>query len=130
MIQKEVADRICAIPGEKEAGAITYFVYYYADSEALTRVPKEAFIPNPEVESEVIHLKRLSKPRVMVNDEELFFRVIKENFTKRRKTITNSITNSIPKDKLVRILNELGIDTSIRGEDLSIEEFAKIVNMC
>ena len=64
------------------------------------------------------------------NNEELFFRVIKENFTKRRKTITNSITNSIPKDKLMKILNELGIDSGVRGEDLSIEEFAKIVNMC
>ena len=130
LIQKEVADRICSIPGKKEAGAITYFVYYYADSEILAKVPKESFIPNPEVESEVVHLHRLDTPRVKVNNEELFFRVIKENFTKRRKTITNSITNSIPKDKLRKILNELGIDSGVRGEDLSIEEFAKIVNMC
>lgn len=130
LIQKEVADRICCKPGEKEAGAITYMVYYYADAEVLTKVPKESFIPNPEVESEVVHLRRLEKPRVEVKNEELFFQVIKENFSKRRKTITNSITNTIPKDKLEKILNEIGIDSRVRGEDLTIEEFAKIVNMC
>ena len=130
LIQKEVADRICCKPGEKEAGAITYLVYYYADAEVLTKVPKESFIPNPEVESEVVHLRRLEKPRVEVKNEELFFQVIKENFSKRRKTITNSITNTIPKDKLEKILNEIGIDSRVRGEDLTIEEFAKIVNMC
>ena len=130
LIQKEVADRICCKPGEKEAGAITYLVNYYADAEVLTKVPKESFIPNPEVESEVVHLRRLEKPRVELKDEELFFQVIKENFSKRRKTITNSITNTIPKDKLENILNEIGIDSRVRGEDLTIEEFAKIVNMC
>ena len=79
LIQKEVADRICCKPGEKEAGAITYMVYYYADAEVLTKVPKESFIPNPEVESEVVHLRRLEKPRVEVKNEDLFFQVIKEN---------------------------------------------------
>ena len=77
LIQKEVADRICCKPGEKEAGAITYMVYYYADAEVLTKVPKESFIPNPEVESEVVHLRRLEKPRVEVKNEYLFFQVIK-----------------------------------------------------
>ena len=130
LIQKEVADRITAEPGTKNAGAITYLVNYYADSEILGNVPKESFIPNPEVESAIVHLTRLDKPRVEVKDEELFFKIIKENFTKRRKTITNSLSNSIPKDKLNSILDELGIEKNARGEDLSIFEFAKIVNMC
>lgn len=130
LIQKEVADRITAIPGEKRAGAITYLVYYYANSSILENVSKESFIPNPEVESSIVHISKLPTKRVQVKDETLFFRVIKENFTKRRKTIVNSISNSIPKEKLLPILNELGISENTRGEDLSIEKFAKIVNLC
>ena len=119
LIQKEVAERICAVPGEKEAGAITYFVQYYADAKILKQVTKECFIPSPKVDSTVIQIK----------NEDLLFELIKENFSKRRKTITNSLSNTVSKEKLINILKELGIDENIRGEKLSLEQFAQISNL-
>lgn len=130
LIQKEVAERICAIPGEKEAGAITYYVYYYSSAKIIGNVSKESFIPNPEVESCIVNLAKLEKTRVYVKNEQLFFNIIKENFSKRRKTIINSLSNSIEKNKLLQILEKLEIDKNVRGEDLTIEEFAKIANLC
>ena len=129
LIQKEVAERICAVPGEKEAGAITYFVQYYADAKILKQVTKECFIPSPKVDSTVIQIKKLEKPRAQVKNEDLLFELIKENFSKRRKTITNSLSNTVPKEKLINILKELGIDENIRGEKLSLEQFAQISNL-
>ena len=129
LIQKEVAERICAMPGEKEAGAITYFVQYYADAKILKQVTKECFIPSPKVDSTVIQIKKLEKPRVQVKNEDLLFELIKENFSKRRKTITNSLSNTVPKEKLINILKELGIDENIRGEKLSLEQFAQMSNL-
>lgn len=128
LIQKEVADRICALPSEKEAGAITYFIYYYADSKIIKNVSSECFIPSPKVESSVVRITKLEKPRVKVKNEELFFKLIKENFTKRRKNILNSLSNVIEKEKLKSILEELNIDEKTRGENLTIEQFAKITN--
>ena len=128
LIQKEVADRICALPSEKEAGAITYFVYYYADSKIIKNVSSECFIPSPKVESSVVRITKLEKPRVKVKNEELFFKLIKENFTKRRKNILNSLSNVIEKEKLKSILEELNIDEKTRGENFTIEQFAKITN--
>lgn len=128
LIQKEVADRICAIPGQKEAGAITYLVYYYADAQIIGNVSKECFIPNPKVESSIVKINKLEKPRVEVKDEELFFRIIKENFTKRRKTITNSLGNIIPKEKLTKILQKFNIPENVRGEELNINKYAEISN--
>lgn len=130
LIQKEVAERICATPGDKKAGAITYFVNYYADAEIEANVSKESFIPAPEVESAIVRIKKLSEPRVKVKNEELLFKLIKENFTKRRKTIMNSISQNIEKNKLSEILAKLGISESVRGEELSLEIFAKIANLC
>ena len=86
LIQKEVADRICAKPGDKDAGAITYLVNYYADCEFKGIVSKECFIPSPKVESAVVNIKRLDKPRVKVNDEKLFFEIIKANFSDEEKS--------------------------------------------
>lgn len=129
LIQKEVAERISAKPGEKDAGAITYFVNYYSDAKITGYVPKESFIPSPKVDSAVVNLKKLKEPRVKVNDEKLFFEIIKENFTKRRKTINNSISNTIGKERLKEILKELNISENTRGENLSIEDFAKIANL-
>ena len=128
LIQKEVADRICAFPSEKEAGAITYFVYYYADSKIVKKVPKECFIPNPKVESAVVKITKLDSSRVKVKNEKIFFDLIKENFTKRRKNILNSLSNVVEKEKLREILKELNIDENTRGENLTIEQFAKIAN--
>jgi len=128
LIQKEVADRICATPGEKEAGAITYFVNYYAEATIIGNVSKECFIPNPKVESAIVNIKLLDKKRVKVDNEEIFFKLIKENFTKRRKTILNSLSSTIEKEKLIQILKELNIPENVRGETLTLQDFANIVN--
>ena len=129
LIQKEVAERICANPGTKKAGAITYFVKYYADSEIVANVPKEYFIPSPEVESSIVKITKRNKKAVEVNNEKLFFDIIKTNFMQRRKTILNSSSSIIEKDMLKNILKECKIEESVRGENLSLEQFAMIANL-
>lgn len=129
MIQKEVADRLTAIPGEKNSGAITYTVYYYATSEEILTVSNDSFIPEPEVESEVITLHLREEPPIKIVDETKFFMLIKVAFMQRRKTFLNAVGNSglsITKEQMERILKELNIDIRIRGEALTIEQFAKI----
>ena len=130
MIQKEVAERLIAVPGEKFTGAITYSVYYYADSENVRVVDKSSFIPEPSVESEVINLKIRENPPVNVNNEEVFFKLIKIAFMQRRKTLVNSLSNSgfIEKNKIIEILKQLNINENIRAEKLSIQDFANIAN--
>ena len=130
MVQKEVAERLIAVPGEKFTGAITYSVYYYADSENVRVVDKSSFIPEPSVESEVINLKIRENPPVNVNNEELFFKLIKIAFMQRRKTLVNSLSNSgfIEKNKIIEILKQLNINENIRAEKLSIQDFANIAN--
>ena len=130
MVQKEVAERLIAVPGEKFTGAITYSVYYYADSENVRIVDKSSFIPEPSVESEVINLKIRENPPVNVNNEELFFKLIKIAFMQRRKTLVNSLSNSgfIEKNKIIEILKQLNINENIRAEKLSIQDFANIAN--
>lgn len=132
MIQKEVADRITARPGDKLSGAITYSVDYYAEAKNAIFVSKESFIPSPEVDSEVIKLQIRNIPAVEVDNEELFFKVIKASFMQRRKTLINGLTNSgiiTDKEKIKNIFEEIGIDIGIRGEKLSIEQFAKLSNL-
>ncbi len=129
MIQKEVANRLTAIPGEKNSGAITYTVYYYATSKEVLTVPNCSFIPEPEVESEVITLQIRKEAPIKIVDEAKFFMLIKAAFMQRRKTFLNAIGNSglnISKENMEQILQELNIDTKIRGEVLTIEQFAKI----
>ena len=130
MVQKEVADRIAAKPGEKLAGAITYSVNYYCKPEKVVEVPKESFIPEPEVESEVIKLTLRKSAPVEVENDEKFFKLIKVSFMQRRKTFLNGVSNSglIEKQKLKNILEELKISENIRGEKLSLEQFAQIAN--
>lgn len=130
MVQKEVAERLIAVPGEKFTGAITYSVYYYADSENVRIVDKSSFIPEPSVESEVINLKIRENSPVNVNNEELFFKLIKIAFMQRRKTLVNSLSNSgfIEKNKIIEILKKLNINENIRAEKLSIQDFANIAN--
>lgn len=130
MIQKEVADRLTATPGEKNSGAITHTVYYYARAEEILTVPNHSFIPEPEVESEVIRLNLRKEPVIQVKDEKKFFKIIKAAFMQRRKTLLNAVGNSginITKEQIEVILKELDIDTRIRGEALTIEQFAQIV---
>ena len=129
MIQKEVADRLIAIPGEKNTGAITYSVYYYASSEAIMEVPNSSFIPEPEVTSKVIKLNIRKEPIVTPRDKEKMFKIIKYAFTQKRKTLLNSLTNNgifENKQKGTEILNSLGIKENVRPEELTLEQFEKI----
>ena len=131
MIQKEVADRLSAIPGEKNTGAITYCVYYYCETEEVLKVPNSSFIPEPQVDSEVINLKIRKNPPVKLDNEELFFKIIKASFMQRRKTLLNSLSNSgiIPKEKVRELLEKLNLNENVRGEELTIEQFAQMANM-
>lgn len=132
MIQKEVADRLIATPGEKNTGAITYSVYYYADSEAIMEVPNSSFIPEPEVTSKVIKLNIRKEPAVKTKDKEKMFKIIKYAFMQKRKTLLNSLTNNgVFKNKTqgTEILNSLGIKENVRPEELTLEQFEKISNI-
>ena len=132
MIQKEVADRLIAIPGEKNTGAITYTVYYYAKSEKIMEVPNSSFIPEPEVTSEVIRLNIRKKPPVDVNDIDLMFKVIKNAFMQRRKTLLNSLFNTKifkSKNQGMEILKNIGLKENVRAEELSLEKFAELTEV-
>ena len=129
MVQKEVAERLVASPGEKETGSITYSINYYTNSEMLMIVPNNSFIPEPEVTSAVIKLNVLEKPRIDVKDEERFFKIIKQAFMQKRKTLVNALVNGgtfKTKEEAENVLNTLGIDIKIRGEKLSLEQYGKI----
>ncbi len=129
MIQKEVADRLIAIPGQKNTGAITYTVYYYAVSQEILEVPNSSFIPEPEVTSKVIKLNLRKEKEVNPKDIEKMFKVIKFAFMQRRKTLLNALTNSkIFKDKEQgsNILKQLNLNENVRAEELTLEQFAEI----
>ena len=129
MVQKEVAERICSSYKDKEYGAITISVQYFSSPSIIIDVPKENFLPSPEVDSSVIKLDLLDKPRVDVNDEKLFFRLVKSAFSQRRKTISNSLTCvGISKQEIEKILDDLKIDKKLRAENLSIYQYAEIAN--
>lgn len=132
MVQKEVADRLCAKTGTRDAGAITYAVEYYAEARKLFEVPNTSFIPMPNVESEVIILEVRKEKNLKVKDEEKLFKVIKYAFMQRRKTLINAIQNTEVcdnKEKIKEVLNTLGIDEKIRGEALTLDEFIEITNL-
>ena len=130
MIQKEVAERLAEIPGEKNTGAITYTVYYYGETEKLLEVSKSSFIPEPSVTSEVIKINIRKEPPVKVKNESSFFKLIKVAFLQRRKTLLNALTNNgiSNKEELTQLLKKLNIDEKIRSEKLTIEQFAEISN--
>lgn len=130
MVQKEVADRLTVTPGEKNTGAITYCMYYYAKPQEVLTVPNTSFVPEPKVNSEVIKLKIRKVPPVLLKDEKMFFKVVKASFMQRRKTLLNGLVNSgiTSKEILKKILKELNISEDVRGENLSIEQFAEISN--
>ena len=132
MVQKEVADRLAAAPGGKNCGAITYSVNYYCETEKVVDVPPEAFVPAPKVWSSVIKLTLREKPPVECMDVNHLFELIKAAFSMRRKTLLNCISNSntikCDKETLKSILAELEISESIRGEALTLEQFAEISN--
>jgi len=129
MIQKEVADRLIAIPGSKDTGAITYSVYYYCESEKILEVPNYSFIPEPEVTSEVIKLNIRNEKPVKVENTKIMFKVIKNAFMQRRKTLLNCLTNTNifkNKEEGTKILEELGLNINVRAEELTLEQFALI----
>ena len=131
MIQKEVADRLIAIPGEKETGAITYSVYYYATSEGIMEVPNDSFIPEPEITSKVIKLTLRKEPPVEVKSRGVMFKIIKSAFMQRRKTLLNALTNTkvfMSKEEGLRILKELQLDENVRAVKLKLNDFAEITN--
>lgn len=126
MVQKEVADRLVAIPGEKETGAITYTIAYYTNAKKVVNVENTSFIPAPEVNSAVIKLDVLNKPKIEVKNEGKLFKLIKTAFSQKRKTLLNALTNSNlygTKEEIEEVLKSLNIDLKIRGEKLSLEEY-------
>ena len=130
MVQKEVADRMQTGPGSKDYGALSLAVQYYSKAEVLVEVSPNCFIPRPKVGSSVIKLTLHKDERVSVNDEKLMFRLIRASFNQRRKTLSNGIKNSpelsYSREDVVEALKEMGLDENIRGEKLSLEEFAKL----
>lgn len=129
MVQKEVAERLIARTGSREAGTITYLVEYYAQAESVVKVPKESFIPSPKVESEVIKLKVRKQPKIAIKDEKILFNIIQKSFMQRRKTLANALVNShimADKTSVEEMLNTLGLDKNVRGESLTLEQFGAI----
>ena len=129
MIQKEVAERMAAEPGNKDYGALSLLVQYYCNTEIVRKVPPACFIPRPKVDSIVIRLEKLDNPRVEVQNEKLFFDIIRNAFNMRRKTLWNGVKNiGLPKEKLEEAFSEANVDPKRRGETLSIEEFAALAD--
>lgn len=132
MVQKEVALRMQADPGTKDYGALSVAVQYYSDPKIIVDVPSSVFMPRPNVDSAVILLDIYKQPPVEVEDKELMFKVVKAAFGKRRKTLVNSLSLGnigLTKEEVKEILTEADIDHKIRGEKLSIEDFAKLSNL-
>ena len=129
MVQKEVGERFCAVPNSKEYGAITISINYYTKPEIIIDVPKENFEPMPEVDSCLIKLDVRNVPPVELKNEKDFFNLIKAGFSQRRKTINNSLASmGISKEKIKNVLEKLGIDSKLRAENLTMEQFADISN--
>lgn len=131
MVQKEVADRMKVGPGTKDYGALSLAVQYYAKPEIVANVPPNCFIPRPNVGSAVIRLTRYEEPPVNVEDEHKMFRIIRASFNQRRKTLVNGLVNGgvASKEQVLSALETMELSPSIRGEALSLEEFAKLSNI-
>lgn len=129
MVQKEAADRLCADVGTRDAGAVTVAVNYYAEAEKLFFVPRDSFMPAPKVDSEVIKLSLRTDRENLVDDEDKFFTMVKTAFTKRRKTIMNSLCiGSVTKELLGSTLDELEISRTARIEELNMDDLVNIYN--
>ena len=133
MVQKEVADRMQEGPGSKEYGALSLAVQYYANPKIVLNVPPSCFMPQPKVGSAVIRLERHANPPVEVENEQLMFRLIRASFNQRRKTLANGLNNfqglHLDKETIQKCIEELGVPATIRGEALSLEQFAKLSNI-
>ena len=125
MIQKEVAERMNAEPGNKDYGSLSLLVQYYCNTRIVRKVPPQCFIPRPKVDSIVIRLDRLEEPKVKVENEKLFFEIIRSSFNMRRKTLWNGVKNiGLSKESLELAFKEANVDPKRRGETLTINEFA------
>lgn len=133
MVQKEVADRMRMGPGTKDYGALSLAVQYYAEPYLVANVPQNCFMPRPKIGSAVIKLTVHEKPPVTVRDEKLMFKLIRASFNQRRKTLANGLNNSpelcYSKDQIAAAIEKLGTSPSIRGEALTLEEFAKLADI-
>ena len=133
MMQKEVADRISAQPNTKAYGSLSIAVQYYMTAKVAFIVPRTVFVPAPNVDSAILKMVRRPEPVVAVEDESFFFKISKASFTHRRKTLWNNLTGYFGKteeikDKLTKALNQAGLSPSVRGEALSLEEFASLAD--
>lgn len=133
MVQKEVADRMQAGPGSKDYGALSLAVQFYAKPEIVTNVPPNCFMPRPNVGSAVIRLTRHETVPVDVLDEKLMFCIIRASFNQRRKTLANGLNNApdipLSKEQIQESITALGVPVNIRGEALTLEQFAKLSNI-
>ena len=132
MVQKEVADRMQTGPGSKDYGALSLAVQYYATAKVILNVSATCFMPRPNVDSAVIKLTRHKEPTVNVADEKLMFKIIRASFNQRRKTLVNGLKNSpelsFSKEQIVKAIEKIGKPETIRGEALTLEEFAELAN--
>lgn len=132
MVQKEVADRMQVGPGSKDYGALSLAVQYYAKPYIVANVPPNCFIPRPNVGSAVIRLTRYQEPPVQVDEPGIMFRLIRASFNQRRKTLQNGLNNSpeVPytKEQIASAIESLGVPASVRGEALTLEQFASLAN--
>ena len=133
MVQKEVAERMQVGPGTKDYGALSLAVQYYARPQVMLTVPASCFMPRPNVDSAVIKLTRHKEPPVKVSDEKLMFDIIRASFNQRRKTLVNGLNNAsgIKADKqtVAKALNEMGLPQTIRGEALTLNQFAQLADL-
>lgn len=133
MVQKEVAARMKSGPGSKDYGALSLAVQYYAEPYIVANVPCNCFMPRPNVDSAVIRLTRYEEPPVQVNDEKMLFKIIRASFNQRRKTLQNGLNNSselnFTKDQIAAAIAEAGFSPSVRGEALTLEQFAKLTDI-
>ena len=133
MVQKEVADRMQVGPGTKDYGALSLAVQYYAKPEIVANVPPNCFIPRPNVGSAVIRLTRYEEPPVQVRDEQKMFALIRASFNQRRKTLVNGLGNAsnlqVSKEQAAQALEQMGLSPTVRGEALTLEEFAELSNL-
>lgn len=132
MVQKEVADRMQVGPGSKDYGALSLAVQYYAEPYIVANVPPNCFIPRPNVGSAVIRLTRHQEPPVQVDDPALMFKLVRASFNQRRKTLQNGLNNSpeihFSKEQIIAAIESLGVPATVRGEALTLEQFAQLAN--
>lgn len=131
MVQREAAERLCAEIGSRDAGAVSVAVNYYGEAEILFEVGRESFMPSPKVDSAVIKIKLRKEPEFEIKDERKFFSLVKAAFAQRRKTLVNTLSNTLGKSKadISNALKELGLDQSIRAEKLTMEDLVNLSNL-